>query len=115
MTERPIGGRAEAHGKSGFSARATVVRGWDTHSILVLSVVFTGAIPLAVSLGITAGLVAPLATWIRAALGFVVFAVTLVLLLLLLRFAGRTYWFRQWFIDRARGFFPPSDEVAKGR
>ena len=111
MTEKTI--RAAMHGGATSSVKVTVIRGWDTHPLIVLSIIFTGAIPLAVNVGLMMGLVLPMSAWYRAVIGFGTFVLALLALLILLWFAGRTYWFRQWFIDFARKFFPPSDEVKR--
>lgn len=87
--------------------KAKVFYGWDVYSLVVLSIVLTGLIPLAVATGIAVGFaVSQFLTWWKAALiGFVSLLATGAMQWLVLWAFTRDR-VRQWFIPWARRWFP---------
>ena len=83
--------------------------GWDSYSVLVLGIIFTGCIPLSVGLGVTSGLAwnSDAGVVARCFIGLATALVTFGALLGLLWLCGTSKRFRQWFIPLARRAFPP--------
>jgi hypothetical protein len=90
-----------------------VFYGWDVYSLLVLSIILSGTIPLATGTGIAIAfaLSGPLAWWSASLIGFGSFLVMIFLQVLVLWTITRKP-VRQRFIPWARKWFPSSDEIA---
>lgn len=102
-----------ARGEAKAEVHVVVVAGWDERAQLVLAILFTGCVPLAVALGVEAGLVLAGSVVWRCLFGLVVAVVTLAAPFGLLYLFGTSYWFRQRFIPFARKMFPPSDQMRR--
>jgi hypothetical protein len=107
-------GQAHLRGESGLEVGAKVFYGWDVYSLLVLTIVLTGVIPLASATGINVGLAASeFLPWFWALFAGAVCFLTMALLQFGLLWALTRDCVRQRFIPWARRWFPSSEEMAK--
>lgn len=112
MTEKR--GRAHLRAEGQMKATGRLFYGWDMYSLLVLSIVLTGVIPLATATGIGVGFaVSQFLTPLWAFLAGLGCFLVMGLLQFALLFMFTRDRVRQWFIPWARRWFPPSQEVAK--
>jgi hypothetical protein len=115
LTDRPEKrGQAHLRGESRLEVGAEVFYGWDDDARVILSIVLTGVAPLATATGISVGLAASqVLPWLWALFAGVGCFVAMPLLQVGLLWTLTRNCVRQRFIPWARGWLPPSGEVAK--
>lgn len=107
-------GKASPKGAGEIGAKGQVFYGWDTYSLVVLSIFLTGLVPLAIGTGIGVGFaVSEFLTRREAGVVGLISCLAMGVLYYLLLRGFTSARGRQWFIPFARRLFPSSEEVAK--